>query len=78
MTPNKHMNDDLVQRLRNTQWYVLDGQLHDMCRGYNDDCREAANRIEALQTALREIADIYRDPAGRGANIARRALKLDR
>lgn len=50
-------SEGLVKQLRNTQWYVQDGQLHDICRGYNDPALEAANRIEALEAALRDISE---------------------
>jgi hypothetical protein len=43
------MSDDLVQRLR----WMADGDLHEEDEAI---CRQAADRIEALEAALREIA----------------------
>ena len=40
------MTDDLVKRLR--YWYEYDEDK------INDDCKEAADRIEQLEAALRE------------------------
>ena len=61
------MGDDLVKRLREEDIYDFDAA--------NELCNEAADRIEQLEEALREIADIdYRGNAHPSASIARAAL----
>jgi hypothetical protein len=56
---------DLVERLRS---YMGKADMGDVLR----DCREAADRIEALEAALHKIDDITIDHTAMG--IARKAL----
>ena len=63
---------DIVERLRKQKWQVLDEM-----RGLIEDTTayEAADEIERLRGALREIASIdYRGPMPDGVQIARKAL----
>ena len=60
------MTDDLVQRLREIVAYFGDANV----------IREAADRIERLEAALRQIADLrYEEASFRMAYIASRALE---
>lgn len=57
-----HAMTDIVERLR-------------ICAKYDPDQAEAADEIERLRGALREIASIdYRGPMPDGVQIARKAL----
>jgi hypothetical protein len=73
------MSDDLVKRLRVTRatLQMWSGQL--LIEQYEKERTEAADRIERLETALREIAWIatpdHEEARHKATEIARKALE---
>jgi hypothetical protein len=61
---------DLIDRLRKKQAFVRHGYAYDATLGMDPDCIDAANRIESLEAALREI---YIAIAG-GRNLAAKGI----